>query len=104
KEKGSSSYNMWYTWVMGMKYTWSKRFATGLRLEYYQDKNGVIVSTETGAAMAVFGASMNLDVQVLRSLLWRLEARMLSGEDVFLKEGMAVNGNQAVTTSIAFHF
>jgi Putative beta-barrel porin-2, OmpL-like. bbp2 len=104
KEKGSSSYNTWYTWVMGMKYNWNKRITTAFRLEYYQDKNGVIVSTETGAAMAVFGASMNMDVQILRSLLWRLEARMLSGEDVFLKEGMAVNGNQAVTTSIAFHF
>ena len=104
KEKGSSSYNMWYTWVMGMKYTWGKRLATGLRLEYYQDKNGVIISTETGAAMAVYGASVNMDVQIFRSLLWRIEARGLTGEDVFLKEGMAVNGNQAVTTSIAFHF
>jgi hypothetical protein len=43
-------------------------------------------------------------VQIFRSLLWRIEARGLTGEDVFLKEGMAVNGNQAVTTSIAFHF
>jgi hypothetical protein len=105
QEKGSSSYNIWYTWVMGMKYTWSKRLTTGLRLEYYQDKNGVIVSTETGAAMAVYGASVNLDVQLLRNLLWRTEVRALSGkEEIFLKDGIAVNRNQAITTSVAFHF
>lgn len=105
KEKGSSSYNIWYTWVMGMKYNWNRRLTTALRIEYYQDKNGVIVTTETGAAMAVYGGSLNFDIQLLKKLLWRIEARALSGkDDVFLKDGMAVRGNQAFTTSLAFHF
>ena len=103
--KGSSSYNFWYTWVLGMRYNWNKRIATGFRLEYYQDKNGVIVSTETGEEMNVFGASANLDVQIFKKLLWRTEYRSFTGKgEQFVKNGDPVQGNQAVTTSLAFYF
>jgi hypothetical protein len=105
KWKGSKSYNFWYTWVMGMKYNWNRRFASALRFEYYEDRNAVIITTETGAAMAVYGASINMDMQIVKRLLWRVEIRALSGkEDVFLKDGMAVSGNQSLTTSVSYHF
>ncbi|HLO82372.1 MAG TPA: porin, partial [Chitinophagaceae bacterium] len=94
KEKNSSSYNFWYTWVAGMSYSWNRRLTSGLRLEYYQDKNAVIISTETGAPMAVYGASLNFDITVLKNLLWRIEGRLLNGkDDVFLEDGRAVNAN-----------
>lgn len=105
KEKGSSSYNLWYSWFWGLRYSWNKRIATGARVEYYKDRYGVIVSTETGEPMNVFGASANIDVQVARNFLWRSEFRLFAGKgEQFLDNGVAVSGNQAVTTSLAFSF
>jgi hypothetical protein len=91
--------------LAGLQYKWTGKIRTSVRLEYYQDKAGVIVSSETGLPFSVWGVSANADFQILRNLLWRLELRGLSGrEGVFLKQGFAVHSNSAITTSLAFHF
>lgn len=105
KQKGSSSYNTWYTWVAGLRYKWSKMIATGFRMEYYEDRNNVIVQSETGDTMQLFGGSVNIDLMFLKNFLWRTEYRFFSGPgEQFYKDGMMVQGNQAFTTSLAFYF
>jgi hypothetical protein len=105
KQKGSGSYHAWHTMLAGVQYKWTGKIRTSARLEYYRDKAGVIVSSETGLPFSVWGVSANTDYQILPNLLWRLELRGLSGrEGMFLKQGIAVQSNSAITVSLAFHF
>lgn len=105
KQKGSNSYHVWHTMLAGLQYKWSGKIRTAMRMEYYRDKAGVIVSSETGLPFSVWGVSANADYQVLQNLLFRLELRGLFGREVvFLKQGAAVQSNSAITTSLAFHF
>jgi hypothetical protein len=74
KQKGSGSYHAWHTMLAGLPFS-------------------------------VWGVSANTDYQILPNLLWRLELRGLSGrEGMFLKQGIAVQSNSAITVSLAFHF
>lgn len=101
---GGSAMNTWSTAVAGIRYKWTKRFLTAVRFEYYSDPHGVIVITETGSPMDVVGLSLNADMKILPSLLWRIEGKLLHGKDVFIRDAAVVSSNQAITTSIAFSF
>lgn len=103
--KGSNSYQFWHTALVGLQYKWTKAFRTALRLEYYRDKAGLIVTSETGAPFSVWGLSANADVQLLRRLLWRFEGRLLSGrETIFLNQADPTRVNTAITSSLSFYF
>jgi len=105
EQKGSDRYHVWHTLLLGVQYRWTDRFRTALRAEYYRDKGGVMISSETGAPFSVAGLSANADYQLLRKLLWRIEMRGLFGqEEVFLKNGSGVQANSAITTSLSFYF
>jgi hypothetical protein len=104
-QKGSSSFHFWHTMAMGLQYKWSNKIRSAMRVEYYRDKAGIIVASETSAPFSVWGGSANMDYQVFRNVLWRLELRGLVGrEGVFLKQGAAVQSNSAITSSLAFYF
>jgi hypothetical protein len=104
-QKESSAYHVWHTMATGLQYKWSNKIRSAMRMEYYRDKAGVIVGSETGAPFSVWGGSANMDYQVFKNVLWRLELRGLVGrEGVFLKQGAAVQSNSAITSSLAFYF
>ncbi len=85
KEKGSSTYNVWYTPVLIARYATTERFSLTARGEYYNDKDGVIVSTGTAQGFQTFGYSLNADYAILPNVLWRTELRNLTNKDaIFL--------------------
>lgn len=45
-ERNSKIYNVWLTPIVIAKYTYSDKLSLSARAEYYQDKHGVIVSTD----------------------------------------------------------
>jgi hypothetical protein len=48
------------------------------RYEYYQDKNGVIISTNTPEGFQVTGYSLNWDYQVPKMLFLELKQKIIT--------------------------
>lgn len=105
KEKGSKSYNLWYTPNVLMKYQFNNKWALGGRLEYYDDKYGVIISTGTENGFQTFGYSLNLDYLIFKKVMIRTEARSFTAHDaVFTKSDEFKKGNFFITTSLSAWF
>lgn len=102
---GSSSYNQWYSPVLIVRYAFDDRWAFTGRGEFYSDVNGVIIPTGTENGFQTSGFSLNLDYHIRENAVWRIEGRILKSKDeVFVKEGRAVDTNTCLTTSLAVSF
>lgn len=105
KSKGSDQYNVWYSPNILMKYQLDNRWAVAGRLEYYNDKNGVIISTKTPNGFQTFGYSLNIDYAILKNVIFRTEARGFSSKDaIFAKGDDMKQGNFFITTSLSAWF
>lgn len=105
KAKRSSNMNTWYSPVLIVKYTPSAKWAFAARGEYYSDKNGVIINTETSNGFKTAGFSLNADYAPATNVLLRIEGRTLNSKDeIFAKENTAKKSNAFITTSIAISF
>ncbi|SDQ12376.1 Putative beta-barrel porin-2, OmpL-like. bbp2 [Chryseobacterium soldanellicola] len=105
KSKGSKQYNIWYTPNMLMKYQFDDKWALAGRLEYYNDKNGVIISTKTPDGFQTFGYSLNIDYAIFKNVVFRTEARGFTSKDaIFVKNNELRQGNFFITTSLAAWF
>jgi hypothetical protein len=58
KAKGSKQYNAWYSPVFIVRYAPIEMLALSARVEYYSDKNSVIVATGTPNGFQTFGYSL----------------------------------------------
>ncbi|MBL7744760.1 MAG: porin [Chitinophagaceae bacterium] len=97
--------NTWYTPVGILKYSISDKWAIAGRVEHYNDKNGVIISTGTPNGFQTTGFSLNIDHSPANNVLVRLEARSLSSKDeIFTKEDGISKNNTFITSSIAVSF
>lgn len=105
KLKASSDYNMWYSPVLIARYAIRSKSFLATRLEYYSDKNGVIISTGTPNGFQTLGYSINYDYSVRENVLWRIEAKGFSGKDKTFMDGKrTTNENYAFATSLAISF
>ena len=101
--KGSSNYNYWYTYTLGSRYSFSGKWSLGLRAEYFRDKGGVLVVSDTGLPFSSMGASVNMDRDLFGGLVFRMEARTLFSKDaIYLRNGVDVRSNHALTVSLAW--
>lgn len=105
KEKSSESYNLWYSPNVLLKYQLDNRWALAGRVEYYNDKNGVIISTKTQNGFQTFGYSLNVDYSVSKNVVFRTEARSFSSKDaIFMKNDEFKKNNFFITASLAAWF
>lgn len=105
KLKGSKQYNLWYSPNILMKYQFDNKWALAGRVEYYNDKNGVIINTKTQNGFQTFGYSVNVDYAILKNVIFRTEARGFTSKDaVFVKNDELQKENFFVTTSLAAWF
>lgn len=105
KSKGSEQYNIWYSPNIQAKYQIDPKWALAGRLEYYNDKKGVIINTGTPNGFQTFGYSLNVDYAVLKNVVFRTEARGFTAKDaIFVKNDGLRQGNFFVTTSLAVWF
>ncbi len=97
---------MWHTPVVIGRYTINDRFALAGRVEYYADEHGVIIATGTENGFKTLGVSLNLDVQLHKNAVWRVEGKLFnSQDDVFIKNnGDATGSNAVLTTALAVWF
>jgi hypothetical protein len=104
RDKGSASFNHWYTPVLILRYQ-KRGWAVAGRLEYYSDKVGVIVPLVNSNAFEMQGYSVNIDRKISSKILWRLEGRLFNNKaPYFLTGNNLTRSNTSVTTSLAFNF
>lgn len=97
--------NTWYSPVGILKYTVNDKWALTARAEYYNDKNGVIITKETPNGFQTTGYSLNIDYAPVKNALLRLEGRNLNSKDqIFMKENVMIRSNTFIASSIAILF
>lgn len=99
-------YNVWYSPNLIFRYRYSDRLSIAARAEYYQDKQGVIVSSDTPNGFKTQGYSVNMDYQIHPSVLLRAELRQFISKDrIFLKDDNDFSSRSLMaTTALAISF
>lgn len=96
----SERYYVWYSPNIVLRYSYSDRLQFAARMEHYNDKHGVIISTGTDNGFQTTGYSVNMDYRLNARMVWRNELRQLNSRDaIFDKNGTRLvdNGLMAVT-------
>ncbi|GAB3775957.1 porin [Spirosoma horti] len=101
---GSGSY-VWYSPVAIVRYSVSDVIKLAGRVEYYDDKNGVIIATGTPNGFKTWGYSLNVDYAILPNALFRVEGKVYDSQDaIFDSKTSLSKTNAALTTSLAVSF
>ncbi|MBC5992251.1 porin [Pontibacter cellulosilyticus] len=96
-EKGS-----WYAGLLLARYRLSSKFAVAGRVEHYNDRHQIIITTNTPEGFQTSSASLNLDYMPTPNFKWRAEVRGYTSEDrVFVGEDGAQYDNLLLVTSFA---
>lgn len=98
--------NIWYSPVIIARYAFNDRVTLAGRMEYYRDENAVIIATGTENGFQTLGISANLDVQVHKNAVWRIEGKLFNSKDdiFFDSKGNAAATNAVATTALAIWF
>jgi len=103
--KGSDQKNEVLAPVAIAQYKFNPKWALAGRLEYYEDANGVIISTGTPEGFKTTGYSMNIDYWPVSNAVLRLEGKVLDSKDkIFVRETIPVSNSSTLTASIAVSF
>jgi hypothetical protein len=101
RERKSGRYSVWFTPIVIAKYTYSDRLSFAARAEYYQDKDGVIISTDTPQGFRTFSYSTNLDYKISNHFTLRAELRKFHSKDKIFKTGQDLSDDSLTATTAA---
>ncbi len=105
ENKGSSDYHFWYGPIIIGQYQFNSVWRTALRLEYYSDRQGVIINTGTPNGFRTSGVSANVDFVPNPHIYYRLEARLLQSQDnIFSLHSSPSKNNFFIATSMSIDF
>lgn len=105
KTKSSSEWAKWWSPVLIGQYEIKKNWRTALRAEYYQDRTGIIISSETLTGFRTSGISLNLDYTPDDLFLFRIEGRWMHSQDkVFESNGIPTAHNTIIAGSMSVRF
>lgn len=103
--KGSNSHNEVLSPVVIAQYKLSNKIAMAGRVEYYEDKNGIFIATQTPNGFKTTGYSLNFDYAPISNAVVRLEGKLYNSRDeIFAKEHKMDNTNGTITAGIAVAF
>lgn len=101
---GSGSY-VWYSPVAIVRYSVSDAIKLAGRVEYYDDKNGVIIATGTPNGFKTWGYSVNYDYFILPNAVFRIEGKVYNSRDAIFETASGLTKtNASLTTSLAISF
>lgn len=102
KDKNSSDYSSWLAPILISKYTFNDKLSLAGRLEYYNDKDEVIITTIDNEGFSTLGYSLNIDVKLTEKLLLRFEGRSLrDARNIYGNNNNLTNANTFVGTSLS---
>lgn len=97
----ANDYEVWFTPVLITRYSISDKWATALRVEYFHDETGIIISGGN-SGFKTSGFSANVDYIPLSNVACRIEGRWFNSEDaIFTRGRAAVNDNYFIVASLA---
>lgn len=101
---GTGSY-VWYSPVAIVRYSVSDAVKLAGRVEYYDDRHGVIIATGTPHGFKTWGYSLNVDYFILSNAVLRIEGKVYDSQDAIFeaKTGLSKT-NTSLTTSLAVSF
>lgn len=73
---------LWFSPVIIFRHTFSNKWKLALRSEYYNDKQQLIITTNTPNGFKVFGSSMNWDFQLNKHIIFRVEGKWFHSTDL----------------------
>lgn len=75
------------------------------RVEYYNDKNGVIINSGTPNGFQTLSYSLNVDFKLTDALLWRVEGSMFDSKDaIYVTRISTSHTDSMILTSFALKF
>jgi len=83
--KNSNTYNLWFGPAILTKYSFNDVWSSTLRLEYYEDKNGVLINVVNPNGFNTYGISSNIDFRPNKQLAIRMEGRWFGSKDNILE-------------------
>lgn len=105
RSKHSNIYDIWFSPVLIAQYAFHSKWKTAFRLEYYQDKTGILIPTNTLNGFNTHGISWNVDYSPAKPILLRLETRYIGSMDaIFEKQYSLIQSNLIIATSLALKF
>lgn len=85
QQRASSGNNLWWSPNVIVRWKLDDRWTTAFRVEQYNDASGVIVSLPGRTALT--GVSFNVDRQISKNLLFRVEMRYLHNSTPAFQRG-----------------
>ncbi|TDG36993.1 porin [Pedobacter changchengzhani] len=105
KSKTDKSKNEVLSPVAILQYKFDPKWSLAGRVEYYEDTNGIFISTGTPDGFKTKGYSLNLDYAPIANAVIRLEGKVYDSKDKIFERGISnVNNNAALTASFAVSF
>ena len=105
QKRFSNGFNNWIGSAILMQFRFSKKWNAASRCEWYQDKNGVIVTGYLPNGFQATGYSINLDYKPVSFLVFRTEGRLFHSSDkIFVHDGQNTNNNFSLLISGAAFF
>lgn len=89
--------DVWYSPVFISKIKLSTKQTIAGRVEYYHDKNHIIIPTGTPNGYQNFGISLNYDYQISPKMLWRAELKRYASKDPIFKYAQQQENHTAAT-------
>lgn len=103
--KGSSTLDPWLSPILICQYNFHRQWRTAIRVEYYQDRTGIMIPTETVNGFQTLGISGTLDYLPTESIMLRTEARWLNSRDrIFESPNATTSTNFFLGFSLAARF
>lgn len=99
-----NKFNVWYSPILITRFE-TKQWSFAGRVEYYHDKSGIVVPLVNDKFFQMQGYSLNIDREIGKRNLWRLEWRYLNNTSHYFLTGSGlVSSNHSITTSFLFDF
>lgn len=109
-QRVGTGHYVWFSPVVIVRCAAGSRSFVAGRIEYYNDRNGVIISTKPASAgsangFRTVGFSLNYDYAVLPNALLRIEGKVYASKDAIFETATGRSTtNTALTTSLAISF
>ncbi len=98
EKNGVNEQETWYSPVFITKYSFKNASKIAFRAEYYNDKKGVILYSNTPDGFQVLGFSANYDYPISKNALFRIEGKEYIATDKIFKDYNRYNNFAFLTT------
>lgn len=90
---GTDNYNLidygtWFSPVVIVRWVINNNIRLAFRMEYYNDKHEIIVSTPTGNGFDLSGLSANMDYQLTKQIAFRIEGKYYHSTGIIANSGV----------------